>query len=153
MYRKNIGIIIINKEKKIFLGKRINFKNLAWQMPQGGSDSHEEHIETLFREIKEEIGTTNVVIIKEFNQWIKYNFPKNKFVKKNSKQIYKGQKQKWFLLQFLGKDTDIKLRQKNQEFNSWKWTNIYEITKELISFKKKTYYIIRRKILFEIETI
>ena len=77
MYRINVGIVLINNKKQVLLGKRVNYKTFAWQMPQGGIDQNEEPIESVFRELKEEVGTNNIIIIKELQEWIKYDFPKD----------------------------------------------------------------------------
>jgi putative (di)nucleoside polyphosphate hydrolase len=152
-YRKSVGIILINKEKKIFLGKRKKSSQLPWQMPQGGIDKNEEPITAVFRELQEEVGTNNAVIIKALSKWVKYDFPERLERKKHFKKKYRGQEQKWFLLQFLGDDNEIDIKKYNPEFKSWKWANIYDLTKDLIDFKKDVYYTIIKELISGIKTI
>ncbi|UOF93564.1 MAG: RNA pyrophosphohydrolase [Bordetella sp.] len=134
-YRLNIGIILANQKNKIFLAKRI--KQNSWQFPQGGIQYGETLATAMYRELREEIGlnSKHVKIIGRTKKWMHYNFPKN-----FNQQAYKGQKQIWFLLRFLGKDNDISLNlSENPEFDNWKWTQYWFPLKEIVEFKYKIY--------------
>lgn len=152
-YRLNTGICIINKQKLIFAGKRINsekkdtLKSSAWQMPQGGVDSiFDENIlkEGMFRELKEEVGIDRdkVQIIAK-TEPLKYNFPKWVIDLNKQNQKYKniiGQEQVWFLLEFNGNDNDIDIFQdENPEFEEWKWVTADFLVKNIIQMKKEIY--------------
>ncbi|MHA1558787.1 MAG: RNA pyrophosphohydrolase [Alphaproteobacteria bacterium] len=130
-YRLGVGLVIVNKEKKVFIGQRVdapldnqgNFiKEISWQMPQGGIDGNEAPGTTALREMYEEVGIKNARIISQTKDWHSYDFPPhihNEFFFKH----YKGQRQKWFLIEFLGGDKDISLINNNvkyQEFSHWR---------------------------------
>lgn len=145
-FRLGIGIMLVNADKKVFVGKRIdqtieeandpNFK--AWQMPQGGIDS-EENVETsLWREMQEEIGCSKGEIIAESKGWYTYDFP-SELQTKLWKGRYQGQKQKWFLVRFEGEDKDINLNTHYPEFSSWKWVNYTNLVDIIVPFKKEVY--------------
>ena len=108
-YRPNVGIIIINDEKKVLLAKRLNEN--AWQFPQGGINDKESTEDAMYRELKEEVGLSHdhILVIEKTKGWLRYDVPKN-WIRNNSQQKYRGQKQVWFLLKFVGEDTDIFLR-------------------------------------------
>ena len=138
-YRPCVGIVLINENGKFFLGKRIDYKSQSWQMPQGGIDSGETSIKACFRELKEEVGTDKAEIIHEMKDWLHYDIPKNLADKLwNSK--FKGQKQKWFFLKFLGTDKDININSHSHpEFREWKWEEPKLIIYDVIGFKKIVY--------------
>ena len=141
LYRSNIGIMLVNNDNKIFVGKRIDMPSDAWQMPQGGIDEGEEPEKAVFREMFEETGIAKdkVSLIAVTSDWLFYDFPidlKPKLFGGN----YKGQKQKWFLLHFTGKNSDINLNATdNAEFSDYKWVNPIELPSLAISFKKEVY--------------
>ena len=143
LYRLGIGIMMLNGQGEIFVAERTNPKN-AWQMPQGGIDENELPKDALYREAMEEIGTNNFSIIAESQHWHQYDFP----LRHTSAWFdgkYRGQKQKWFLLKFLGKDSEININTYTPEFINWKWIDINRLEHIIIDFKKPIY----KKILEE----
>jgi len=146
-YRPNVGIIIINDEKKVLLAKRLNEN--AWQFPQGGINEKESTEDAMYRELKEEVGLNHnhILLIEKTKGWLRYDVPKN-WIRNNSQQKYKGQKQVWFLLKFVGEDTDIFLRNTiKPEFDDWKWVSYWAPLNEVVDFKKGVY----KKALSELE--
>jgi putative (di)nucleoside polyphosphate hydrolase len=137
-YRLGVGMMLINDQNQVLLGKRIDTKMDKWQMPQGGLDEGETPRMAVFREMKEEIGTNNGTIIAEAKMWYCYDIPKWMIPRLWNGQ-YKGQKQKWFLIKFTGNDSDIHIDTEHQEFKEWKWCAIEEIIDIIIPFKKKLY--------------
>ena len=137
LYRPGVGIMMFNEQKKIFVAERTNPKN-AWQMPQGGIDKNELPRDALYREAMEEIGTNNFAIVAESQYWYQYDFPL-KYLNKWFNGKYRGQKQKWFLLKFLGNDTEININNHIPEFVDWKWIDTNELESIIIDFKKPTY--------------
>ena len=137
-YRKNVGLMIINTQKKIFMGQRI--KGGAWQMPQGGIDSKETPEKAAIRELYEETGITKEKInkISTSKLWKTYEFPKE-LIPKLWNGRYRGQIQKWFLFQYTGKDSDINISSTEQEFSNWRWTNENDLLKLIVPFKKAVY--------------
>ena len=136
-YRQGVGIMLANKEKKIFVGKRID-NRAAWQMPQGGVDQDENIVDAAKRELKEETGVSSIKIIKKSDKIYTYDLP-DYLLGKIWKGRFKGQEQTWFLAQFLGEDDEINLDQKNAEFKKWKWVNINELPDLIVTFKKELY--------------
>ena len=137
--RIGVGVILINKEKKIFVGKRRDHPNNdKWQMPQGGVDEGENLVDAMKRELKEETSITNIKIIKEIDDWMEYELPEY-LIGKIWKGRYRGQKQKWFVVKFLGKDDEINLKTNNQEFIDWKWLNVENLPSVIVNFKKEIY--------------
>ncbi|MCT4635995.1 MAG: RNA pyrophosphohydrolase [Rickettsiales bacterium] len=137
-YRPGVGIMIINDKFEVFVGKRIDSKTEAWQMPQGGIDDGEVPRGAVLREMKEEIGTDNAEILAETKQWYHYDLPFY-LISKLWNGRYRGQRQKWFLLKYLGKDKDIKIDNEHPEFASWKWVKMEELPQIIVPFKKKLY--------------
>ena len=136
-YRQGVGIMLANKEKKIFVGKRID-NRAAWQMPQGGVDQDENIVDAAKRELKEETGVSSIKIIKKSDKIYTYDLP-DYLLGKIWKGRFKGQEQTWFLAQFLGEDDEINLDQKNAEFKKWKWVNIDQLPDLIVPFKKELY--------------
>ena len=136
--RKGVGIIVLNSENKVFVGKRKDNPNNNWQMPQGGVDIGEDHISAMKRELAEETGISNIKIIKELDYWLEYELPKN-LVGIIWKGKFRGQKQKWFIVKFLGEDSDINIKTKNAEFIEWKWLDIDDLSNVIVYFKKHIY--------------
>ena len=134
-YRNGVGIMIFNDQKKIFVGKRIDNQE-AWQMPQGGVDKDEDYETAAKRELFEETGIQSVRIVQSSKQEFIYDLP-NHLLGKIWKGKYKGQKQKWFLMKFLGPDSEINISQKHPEFNEWKWVDLDELPRLIVPFKKK----------------
>ena len=137
-YRKNVGLMIINTQKKIFMGQRI--KGGAWQMPQGGIDDKETPEKAAIRELYEETGITKEKInkISTSKVWKTYEFPKE-LIPKLWNGRYRGQIQKWFLFKYTGKDSDINISSTEQEFSNWRWTNENDLLKLIVPFKKAVY--------------
>ena len=136
-YRKGVGMMVFNDDKKIFVGKRIDNQK-AWQMPQGGVDENEDCFSAARRELYEETGIQSIRIIEKSKEKYIYDLPKY-LLGKIWKGKYKGQRQRWFLIKFLGPDSEINLNQKFAEFNEWKWVDIDELPKIIVTFKKKLY--------------
>ena len=138
-YRIGVGIVLINNKKKIFVGKRIDVKNESWQMPQGGINKGESYEKAAFRELYEETGIKKAKIVIKSKKWFKYSIPSS-INKKLWGKKYTGQKQKWFVMKFQGNEKkDINLNVHKAEFNQWKWVNIDNLEKLIISFKKEMY--------------
>ena len=136
--RLGVGIIVLNKENKVFVGNRKDNPTNKWQMPQGGVDNGENIMEAMKRELLEETGIKNIEIIKEIDGWTQYELPEY-LLGKIWKGKYKGQKQKWFIVRFLGDDSEININTKNAEFIEWQWLNIENLPKVIVHFKRKVY--------------
>ena len=144
--RIGVGIILLNKENKIFVGKRIdNQEGNYWQMPQGGIDTNEDYLQAAKRELEEETGIKNIEIVKELDNWLTYDLPKN-LLGKIWKGKYRGQKQKWFIMKFLGKDEEINIQTKHPEFMDWKWIDPLNLSKVAVNFKVEIYKKIQEEI-------
>jgi len=143
--RSGVGIVVLNKDNKIFVAKRIDNPKNYWQMPQGGVDEGEDFLSAAFRELEEETSIKNVKLIKEIDEMISYELPKN-LLGIIWKGKFRGQKQKWFLMRYLGKDEDINIKTKNPEFLDWKWIELDEITNVVVDFKLHVYKILKEKI-------
>ena len=136
--RKGVGVVLLNKNNKIFVAKRIDNPNDFWQMPQGGIDKGENPTEAALRELKEETSIKNVKFVKEIKDEITYYLP-NYLLGIIWKGKYKGQTQKWFIMRFLGKDDEVNLKTKHPEFLEWKWVNVENITEKVVDFKRHVY--------------
>ncbi len=137
-YRPGVGMMILNDRNQIFLGKRVEAKLQAWQMPQGGIDMGETPSKAALREMLEEIGSDNGTIIAESKNWYRYDIPKF-LIPKLWGGSYKGQSQKWFLIKFLGTDADININTSHPEFVDWRWAELDELHDIIIPFKRKLY--------------
>ncbi len=144
-YRAGVGMMMLNKKGEVFVAKRVDCPN-AWQMPQGGIDVGEIPDEAVLRELKEEIGTDNVKVLKKAENCVKYDFP-DYVAQKCWNGKYKGQVQKWFLLEFLGEDDEIDLCTHEQEFTEWKWVDKSHLLEAIVDFKRELYV----KVLKELE--
>ncbi len=140
LYRKGVGIVLINSDKKIFVGKRIDNNSDAWQMPQGGIDENEDENLAMFRELKEETGVEkrNAQIISISEDYYYYNLP-YKLQKKFWGGKYLGQKQKWYLLKFTGDNSAININTEEPEFSDWRWFDQNEVVEKIVSFKQNLY--------------
>ena len=136
--RIGVGIILLNHANNVFVGKRIDNPNKFWQMPQGGINKNENFLDAAKRELEEETGIKTVEIIKELNEWLIYYLPK-KLIDKIWKGKYIGQKQKWFIMKFLGKNEEINIKTKNPEFLNWKWIVPSDLPKVVVYFKLNIY--------------
>ena len=143
--RIGVGIVLLNYENKVFVGKRIDNQTNSWQMPQGGVDPNENFLQAAKRELEEETGIKNIKIIKEFDKWLEYDLPKN-LLGKIWKGKYRGQKQKWFIMKFLGKNEEINIKTKNPEFSEWKWIDPKNLPNVAVNFKVSIYTIIMKEL-------
>jgi len=143
--RSGVGIVLLNKKNKVFVAKRLDNAKKFWQMPQGGVDKNEDYLTAAYRELEEETSINNVKLIKKLDGFITYELPKDLigFIWKGK---YKGQKQKWFVMKFLGKDSDINLKTKHPEFFDWKWVELEKITDLVVDFKLNVYKEIKEKV-------
>ena len=143
--RNGVGIALLNKNNQIFVAKRIDNPKDFWQMPQGGIDKGEKALEAALRELKEETGIESVKLIREINEEITYHLPNN-LLGIIWKGKFKGQKQKWFIMRFLGKNEEINLKTKYPEFLEWKWIELDKITEVVVDFKYHVYKELKEKI-------
>jgi len=143
--RNGVGIVVLNKENKVFVAKRIDNPKNFWQMPQGGVDKNEDHLTAALRELKEETGIKNVQLIKEFDEFITYELPSH-LLGIIWKGKYRGQEQKWFIMKFLGNDNEINIKTKHPEFLEWKWIDLDKITDTVVDFKLEVYKKIKEKV-------
>ena len=143
--REGVGIVLLNKENKVFVGKRIDNPKNLWQMPQGGINKGEDYFSAAIRELEEETGIKNVSLIKKINETLTYILPNN-LLGIIWKGKYKGQKQKWYVMKFNGKDDEINLKTKHPEFLEWKWVNLDNITDTVVDFKLEIYKIIKQEV-------
>ena len=124
--RTGVGIAVLNKKNQVFLAKRIDNPKNFWQMPQGGVDQGEDFLTAAYRELEEETSIKNVELIEELEGLITYHLP-DRLLGIIWKGKYKGQKQKWFLMKFNGKDEEINIKTENREFLDWKWIELDQI--------------------------
>ncbi len=136
--RTGVGVVVLNKENKVFVGKRIDNPVNKWQMPQGGVDEKEDLLSAMKRELDEETSIKNIKIIKELDYWMEYELPKE-LIGIIWKGKYRGQKQKWFIVRFLGNDSEINLNTLRPEFIEWKWLNIKDLPEVIVDFKRHVY--------------
>ena len=136
--RIGVGIVLLNHENKVFVGKRIDNPANSWQMPQGGVDENEDFLRAAKRELEEETGVRTVKVIKELNEWLTYDLPKN-LLGKLWKGKYRGQKQKWFIMKFIGKNDEINIRTRQPEFLDWKWVKPADLPGIAVDFKVNIY--------------
>ena len=146
--RNGVGILVLNKNNKVFVAKRIDNPKNYWQMPQGGIDKGESYLDAAYRELKEETSIQSVSLIKEIEDYITYDLPDH-LLGIIWKGKFKGQKQKWFIMRFYGKDSEININTKKAEFLDWKWVDINQITKLVVNFKLRVY----KKLAKEVEKI
>ena len=144
--RIGVGVIVLNDKNKIFVGKRKDNPVDKWQMPQGGVDKNENLLSAMKRELYEETSIKNIKILKELDEWLEYELPKN-LLGIIWKGKFRGQKQKWFIVRFVGKENEINLKTKNPEFIEWKWIEMNELPKVIVDFKKNVY----EKLLIELK--
>tara|TARA_Y100000590_G_scaffold326254_1_gene370269 strand:- start:974 stop:1450 length:477 start_codon:yes stop_codon:yes gene_type:complete len=143
--RIGVGIILLNQDNKIWVGKRIDNPKNFWQMPQGGVDENENFLQAAKRELEEETGVKSVKLIKELSEWFIYELPEN-LLGKVLEGKYRGQKQKWFVMKFIGKEGEINVNTKKPEFFDWKWIKISELSSIAISFKVNIYKKIEKEL-------
>ena len=143
--RRGVGVVLLNSKNKVFVAKRIDNPKKFWQMPQGGVDEGEDFLIAAYRELKEETSIENVKLIKEIDEIITYELPPY-LLGIIWKGKYKGQKQKWFVMRFLGKESEINLNTKNPEFLEWKWIKPSELTDVAVDFKFNIYKKIEKEL-------
>ena len=143
--RSGVGIIVLNHENKVFVARRIDNPKNFWQMPQGGVDEGEDYLTAAFRELKEETSITNVELVSELDGFITYNLP-DRLLGVIWKGKYKGQTQKWFLMRYLGDDSEISVQTKKPEFLDWKWVDLKKITELVVDFKLHVYQEVQEKV-------
>jgi len=143
--RTGVGVVLLNSENKVFVGKRIDNPKDFWQMPQGGIDQNENFLQAAKRELEEETGVKSVKLIKELDRWLEYNLPKN-LLGKIWKGKYRGQKQKWFIMKFQGKNDEININTKKPEFIDWKWVRISQLPDIVVNFKIEIYKKIKEEL-------
>ena len=148
--RTGVGIIVLNKQNKIFVGKRKDNPGDKWQMPQGGVDEGENYITAMKRELFEETSIQNIEIIKEIDKIYQYELPEN-LVGIIWKGKYRGQKQKWFITRFLGEEKEINLNTKHPEFIDWKWIEPKFLPEVIVNFKKDLYLNLLKEIKLVID--
>lgn len=142
-YRSCAGIMLLSRpdesgKKRVFVGKRIDTTAEAWQMPQGGIKNGEAPEKAALRELKEEVGTSRAEIVAEYGEWLYYDLPQE-IVGKLWNGKYKGQKQKWFVMQFTGSDSDINIKTRKPEFRDWRWAMPEELPEIIVPFKRDIY--------------
>ena len=138
-YRRCVGALLFNAEGLVFVGRRRDTREDAWQMPQGGIDGDETPEKAVFRELDEEIGTANAEIIAESRGWLSYDLP-DEIAGRLWGGRYRGQEQKWFALRFTGRDADIDLGEgADAEFSDWKWVPIDDLPGLIVPFKRPIY--------------
>ena len=143
--RSGVGIVVLKKDNKVFVAKRIDNQKNFWQMPQGGVDKDEEYLAAAYRELEEETSIKNVDFIKELDGLISYDLPKS-LLGIIWKGKYRGQEQKWFVVRFLGLDKEINIKTKNPEFCEWKWIDLENITDQVVDFKLHVYKDVKQKV-------
>jgi len=143
--RSGVGIVVLNKDNKIFVAQRIDNQKNFWQMPQGGVDKGEDYLAAAYRELEEETSIKNVSLIKELDGLISYELPEN-LLGVIWKGKYRGQKQKWFVMRFLGQDSEINIKTENPEFCEWKWIDLKNITDLVVDFKLHVYEDVKKKV-------
>ena len=136
--RLGVGAVVLNKKNQVFVGKRKDNPIDKWQMPQGGVNTGENLVDAMKRELHEETSIQNIKILNEIDGWFEYELPKN-LLGKIWKGRYRGQKQKWFVVKFLGNDTEINLQTDKPEFIEWRWLDIENLPNVIVDFKRKVY--------------
>jgi putative (di)nucleoside polyphosphate hydrolase len=137
-YRPCVGVMLLNAEGLVFVGRRIDQTVEGWQMPQGGIDGNETPRDAALRELKEEIGTDHAEVLREMDEWLTYDLPQH-LLGAALKGRYRGQRQKWIAMRFTGRDGDIDVNTKEPEFAEWKWLAMEALPRLIVPFKRDTY--------------
>lgn len=139
-YRANVGVVLINRDGRIFAGRRIDSDSPAWQMPQGGIDDGEKPRKAALRELREETGVSKdlVEFVAKTTGWLTYDLPPELLGKVWGGK-YRGQRQKWFLFRFLGRDDQIDIATDHPEFDQWRWVAADELLDSIVPFKRAVY--------------
>ncbi len=144
--RIGVGVVVLNNKNQVFVGKRKDNPVDKWQMPQGGVNEKESFLSAMKRELEEETNIKSIEILKVLNGWFEYELPEN-LLGIIWKGKFRGQKQKWFIVKFVGEEKEINLKTKHPEFIEWKWVEMNELPEIIVDFKKKVY----KKILIELK--
>ena len=145
LLRSGVGIVLLNKENKVFVAKRIDNPKNFWQMPQGGIDIGEDFYTAALRELKEETSIVSVKLVKEIEGSFTYILPDH-LIGIIWKGKFKGQKQRWFIMRFIGNETEINIKTNKPEFLDWKWIDLEDLTKIAVNFKLEVYKQIKSEI-------
>ena len=143
--RKGVGIVLLNNENKVFVAKRIDNPKNFWQMPQGGIDEGEDYYEAALRELKEETSVVSVEHIKEIDKKLTYILPDH-LIGIIWRGKFKGQIQKWFIIRFIGNDSEININTKKPEFLDWKWIDLEDLPNIAVNFKLDVYKILKQEV-------
>ena len=144
--RRGVGIVLLNKENKVLVAKRIDNPKNFWQMPQGGVDEGEDFYHAALRELKEETSIISVKLIKEIENKFTYILPDH-LIGIIWKGKFKGQKQKWFVMRFVGNESEININTKHPEFLDWKWIDLKNLTEIAVNFKLEVYKQVKSEVL------
>ena len=145
--RIGVGIVLLNNKNNIFVGKRLDNPGNYWQMPQGGVDNNENFFEAAKRELEEETSIKSIRLIKELDSWLQYELPKN-LLGKIWEGKFRGQKQKWFIMKFIGDESEINIKTITPEFSEWKWIKPIYLTDFVVDFKFNVYNKIKEELKF-----
>lgn len=137
-YRPCVGIMLINRDGLVFVGRRIEQTVEGWQMPQGGIDEGETPLQAALREMKEEVGTDRAGFLREHPEWLSYDLPQH-LLGVGLRGKYRGQRQKWIAMRFTGEDSDIDIATEEPEFAEWKWLAMEALPRLIVPFKRDTY--------------
>ena len=143
--RNGVGIVVLNNENKVFVAKRIDNPKNFWQMPQGGVDNNENYYEAALRELKEETSIISVELIQEIDKKFTYILPDH-LMGIIWKGKFKGQTQKWFVMRFIGNESEININTKYPEFLDWKWINLDDLPEIAVNFKLDVYKNVKREV-------
>jgi putative (di)nucleoside polyphosphate hydrolase len=143
--RSGVGIVVLNKNNQVFVARRIDNNKNFWQMPQGGVDKNENYLAAAYRELEEETSIKNVDLVEELDGLISYELPKH-LLGVIWKGKYRGQEQKWFVVRFLGNDSEININTSHPEFCEWKWVELENITDLVVDFKLHVYEDVKKKV-------
>ena len=143
--RNGVGIVVLNNENKVFVAKRIDNPKNFWQMPQGGVDNGENYYEAALRELKEETSIISVELIQEIDKKFTYILPDH-LIGIIWKGKFKGQIQKWFVMRFVGNESEININTKHPEFLDWQWINLDDLPKIAVNFKLNVYKNLKQEV-------
>ena len=138
-YRPGVGIMLLDPQNRVFVGRRVDMAGDNWQMPQGGIDRGESPRDAALRELKEEIGTDKATFLAETAHWLRYDVPQT-IAGRLWGGRYRGQMQKWFAMRFAGADRDIDVATAHPEFNAWRWVAAAELPALIVPFKRQLYH-------------